>query len=185
MYGIGQPTDYMVQLPSNLSKLFTPSELSYKSPDPVQNKIQWVAKGAGKGKIFINPDLSIYYNFTANPDGSTPGLYCSQGFNTTLFDCNKADSRYLPLSKYAQQGFKYALNNSVYISDLIPAFLRLVNSTNEFTNKSNLKGFYPKIVCRKGRRVCSGDILMTGCGAILGICWSMTINDNLLNYFSI
>jgi hypothetical protein len=60
-----------------------------------------MAFGKGKGKNFINIDLSIYYNFTANPDGSVPGLYCSQGFNTTLFDCNKADPRYLPLSKYA------------------------------------------------------------------------------------
>ena len=92
--------------------------------------MQWVAKGTTEGKIFINPDMSIYYNFTASPNGTVSGLYCPQGANKTLFNCNAANSKYLPLSRNAQQGFLYATNNTAWLEDLVPAFLKLVNVTS-------------------------------------------------------
>lgn len=63
-------------------------------------------------------------------NGTAPGKYCPQGFNTTLYDCNSRDSSYMPLSRNAGQGFRYALNNLAYLNDLVPAFLRLMNVTN-------------------------------------------------------
>lgn len=74
--------------------------------------------------------MSIYYNFTAGTNGTVKGLYCPQGANKTLFDCNSKNSSYLKLSSRAPQGFKYATNNTAWIEDLVPAFLKLVNVTN-------------------------------------------------------
>lgn len=76
----------------------------------------------------------------------------------------------MSLSNNAQQGFKYATDNLAYLNDLLPAFLRLVNVTNEFTTSSNLKGFYPELACVNGQQVCKGDIFLIGCGVTLGSC---------------
>jgi hypothetical protein len=132
--------------------------------------MQWVGKGLTEAQVYLNPDLAIYYNFTASPNGTVTGLYCPQGYNTTLFDCNAKDPRYLPLSRHAPQGFRYATNNTAWLEDLVPSFLRLVNTTSEFTSVSNLKGFFPQVTCVNGKQVCSGDVLMTGCGVTLGNC---------------
>lgn len=132
--------------------------------------MQWVIKGTSEGQVYINPDLAIYYNFSSSPNGTVSGLYCPQGYNTTLFDCNAQDPNYLPLSRHAPQGFKYSKNNTAWLEDLVPSFLRLVNTTSEFTSVNNLKAFYPQIICVNGKQVCSGDVLMTGCGVTLGNC---------------
>lgn len=53
----------------------------------------------------------------------------------------------MPFSNNAALAFTYAQSVSTYLNDLLPAFLRLNNVTSEFTDTSNLLGFYPEIVC--------------------------------------
>lgn len=171
LFGINRPTTNFLQFLANESQLFTPSELQYFSPAPVpQYKMQWVGKGTTEAQVYLNPDLAIYYNFTSSSNGTVTGTYCPQGSNTTLFDCHAKDPKYLPLSRLAPQGFKYARNNTAWLTDLVPSFLRLVNTTSEFTSAVNLKGFYPQVSCVNKRQVCSGDVFMIGCGVVLGAC---------------
>lgn len=118
--------------------------------------------------------MLLYFNFTATPSGyvanQTAKKYCPQGGNATLYDCSQTNPSYMPLSRFAEQSFRYAKSNDLFLSELIPAFKRLNNVTSEFTDPTYLRGFYTQIVCVNGQEICSGDIWFMGCGRPLTAC---------------
>jgi hypothetical protein len=122
----------------------------------------------------LNVDMAIYYNFTATASGNVANVsqskYCPQANNTTLQDCNAKNTSYMKLSRFAPQAWKYAKNNTAYLSDLYFAYLRLANVTSEFTNATKLRSFYPISQCPvpKAKRLCLGDIFLTNCGYPVG-----------------
>lgn len=109
------------------------SNITRSSADPPTNLVEWVSNGVqGTPSKMMTPiDMQIYLSFTPDSTGNqSEGLYCSQGNNQTLVDCttkNTNTSKYLPLAKNAPIAFAYAQSNSLYLDDLLPAFLKMVS----------------------------------------------------------
>ena len=116
-------------------------------------------------------DMLVYLSFRANSTGGTEdGEYCPQGNNETLFNCSDsstASKKYLPLAPTAEQAFKYAKDNGVFMNEAIPIFIKMVNYVNPSVP---LTPFSPKLGCVDGVAICLGDIFFTGCGAVTTVC---------------
>jgi len=72
----------------------------------------------------LHSDMGIYYEYTPDANQSTNYTYYPQGYNTTLTAGNH--SRSFPLAgARAQQAFRYAKNNTLFLHDLIEAMKKL------------------------------------------------------------
>jgi hypothetical protein len=151
----------------------SPLDGSFASPPPPTTNIQWVHQGNAPGKMMLPVDMQVYLSFTPNATGGeTSGNYCPQGTNNTLFNCtglNSPTQSYLPLAKAAALALQYAKNNTLYIEDLIPAFLRMVNYGDP-TTTTLLATYAPGSVCVNGVPTCLGDIWFAGCPGPAATC---------------
>ena len=79
-------------------------------------------------------DVMVYLSFHVNSTGGTEdGQYCPQGYNQTLYNCSDSNTptkKYLPLAPTAEQAFKYAKDNDVFMKEAIPIFIKMVNYVN-------------------------------------------------------
>lgn len=138
----------------------------YQSLPPTYNKIQWVSNGNPGFRLMLNADMEIFHNITINSAGglaqAAPRIPCVQGFNTTLIDCSKSNSAYIPLSQNAPQAFNYAKNSTSFVRDIVPAYKRILNSTSNGVLSSSYKTYYRSkaVVCTNHVKSCLGDVFL-------------------------
>jgi len=73
----------------------------------------------------LNVDMAMYLNMTFDASGRTSQRYFAQGNRTALLKSN--GTGFATTANNAQLVFNFAQNNNLYLSSLVPAFIRLVN----------------------------------------------------------
>jgi len=71
------------------------------------------------------------------------------------------------LASTAEQAFAYANDMPLYINELIPIYIKMLNYVNP---EVTLTPFKPKLGCVNGVPTCLGDIFFSGCGTVTTVC---------------
>ncbi len=164
----------------NASAIASTLDGNYTSAPPPTTKIQWnhirtgsAGQAQSGAKMMLPIDMQIYLKFTPNgtDGGSTIDGYCPQANNQTsssstfIFDCSTlstASRSYLGIRQNtAALALKYAQNNTLFLTDLISAFLKMSSLASTSTLLSTYKADF---VCVNKVWVCKGNIFFESCG---------------------